>query len=70
MMQNQKEAHRYSEANNLNAKVHRRDQLMEQVATKKTTYSLNKVDYVGHRTVGHSRCYVACDRVGYSGLYI
>ena len=46
MMQNQKEAHRYSEANNLNAKVHRRDQLMEQVATKKTTYSLNKVDWL------------------------
>ena len=46
MMQNQKEAHRYSEANNLNAKGHRRDQLMEQVATKKTTYSLNKVDWL------------------------
>ena len=46
MMQNQKEAHSYSEANNLNAKVHRRDQLMEQVATKKTTYSLNKVDWL------------------------
>lgn len=46
MMQNQKEAHRYSEANNLNAKVHRRGQLMEQVATKKTTYSLNKVDWL------------------------
>ena len=46
MMQNQKEAHRYSEANNLNAKVHRRDQLMEQVAIKKTTYSLNKVDWL------------------------
>ena len=46
MMQNQKEAHRYSEANNLNAKVHRRDQLMEQVATKKTIYSLNKVDWL------------------------
>ena len=46
MMQNQKEAHRYSEANNLNAKVHRRDQLMEQEAKKKTTYSLNKVDWL------------------------
>ena len=46
MMQNQKEAHSYSEANNLNAKVHRRDQLMEQVATKKTTDSLNNVDWL------------------------
>ncbi len=42
MIQNNKEAHRYSEANNLNAKVTRRDQLMEQVATKKTTYSLQQ----------------------------
>lgn len=46
MMQNNKEAHRYSEANNLNAKVHRRDQLMEQVATKKTTYSFNQADWL------------------------
>lgn len=46
MMQNNKEAHRYSEANNLNAKVHRRDQLMEQVATKKTTYSLNQSNWL------------------------
>lgn len=46
MMQNNKEAHRYSEANNLNAKVNRRDQLMEQVATKKTTYSLNQSNWL------------------------
>jgi len=46
MMQNNKEAHRYSEANNLNAKVHRRDQLMEQVATKKTTYSFNQAKWL------------------------
>lgn len=46
MMQNNKEAHRYSEANNLNAKVHRRDQLIEQVATKKTTYSFNEANWL------------------------
>ena len=46
MMQNNKEAHRYSEANNLNAKRSRRDQLMEQVATKKTTYSLNQANWL------------------------
>lgn len=46
MMQNNKEAHRYSEANNLNAKVNRRDQLIEQVATKKTTYSLNQSNWL------------------------
>lgn len=46
MMQNAKEAHRYSEANNLNAKVNRRDQLIEQVAAKKTTYSLNKAKWL------------------------
>lgn len=46
MMQNNKEAHRYSEANNLNAKRNRRDQLMEQVATKKTTYSLNQANWL------------------------
>ena len=46
MMQNNKEAHRYSEANNLNAKVHRRDQLMEQVATKKTTYSFDQANWL------------------------
>lgn len=46
MMQNNKEAHRYSEANNLNAKRSRRDQLMEQVATKKTVYSLNQSNWL------------------------
>ena len=46
MLQNNKEAHRYSEANNLDAKVNRRDQLVEQVATKKTTYSLQNAEWL------------------------
>ena len=46
MMQNNKEAHRYSEANNINAKVNRRNQLMEQVATKKTVYSFKKSNWL------------------------
>ena len=46
MMQNNKEAHRYSEANNLNAKINRRNQLIEEVATKKTTYSFNKSNWL------------------------
>ena len=46
MMQNNKEAHRYSEANNLNAKINRRNQLLEEVATKKTTYSLQQANWL------------------------
>ncbi len=46
MMQNNKEAHRYSEANNLNAKINRRNQLIEEVATKKTTYSFSKSNWL------------------------
>lgn len=46
MMQNSKEAHRYSEANNLNAKINRRNQLVEEVATKKTTYSLKQSNWL------------------------
>lgn len=46
MMQNNKEAHRYSEANNLNAKINRRNQLTEEVATKKTTYSFNQSQWL------------------------
>ena len=46
MMQNNKEAHRYSEAKNLNAKINRRNQLIEEVATKKTTYSFSKSNWL------------------------
>lgn len=40
MLQNKNEAHRYSEANNLNAKRERRIQLNEDVSYKKTRYGL------------------------------
>lgn len=40
MLQNKNEAHRYSEANNLNAKRERRIQMNEDVSYKKTSYGL------------------------------
>lgn len=51
MMQNNKEAHRYSEANNLNAKINRRNQLIEEVATKKTTYSFSKSNWLNEHAL-------------------
>lgn len=51
MMQNNKEAHRYSEANNLNAKINRRNQLTEEVATKKTTYSFSKSNWLNEHAL-------------------
>ena len=40
MLQNKNEDHRYSEANNLNAKRERRIQMNEDVSYKKTSYGL------------------------------
>lgn len=51
MMQNNKEAHRYSEANNLNAKINRRNQLIEEIATKKTTYSFSQSKWLNEHTL-------------------
>ena len=51
MMQNNKEAHRYSEANNLNAKINRRNQLIEEVATKKTTYSFSQSKWLNENAL-------------------
>lgn len=45
MLQNKNEAHRYSEANNLNAKVNHRIQLNEDVSTKKSLYMIRKGDW-------------------------
>lgn len=45
MLQNNKEAHRYSEASNLNAKLNRRIQLKEDVAYKQTKYSYSGKDW-------------------------
>jgi hypothetical protein len=51
MMQNNKEAHRYSEANNLNAKINRRNQLIEEIATKKTTYSFSQSKWLNENAL-------------------
>lgn len=51
MMQNNKEAHRYSEANNLNAKINRRNQLIEEIATKKTTYSFSQSKWLNEHAL-------------------
>jgi hypothetical protein len=51
MMQNNKEAHRYSEANNLNAKINRRNQLIEEIATKKTTYSFSQSKWLNEKAL-------------------
>lgn len=51
MLQNNKEAHRYSEANNLNAKINRRNQLIEEVATKKTTYSFSQAKWLNENAL-------------------
>lgn len=45
MLQNKQEAHRYSEANLLNAKRERRIQVAEDVAQKKTRYGLNNAPW-------------------------
>ena len=47
MLQNRNEAHRYSEANNLKAKVDHRVQMVEDVKHKQTTYSLKHTDWKG-----------------------
>ena len=50
MLQNKNEAHRYSEANNLNAKVNHRIQMVEDVKQKQTDYSLKHNDWKGWAT--------------------
>lgn len=45
MLENNKEAHRYSEANNLTAKTNRRIELEEDVARKKTVYGLKNTPW-------------------------
>lgn len=45
MMQNNKEAHRYSEASNLNAKASYRAQLQEDVAHKQARYVYKNTDW-------------------------
>lgn len=45
MLQNNKEAHRYSEASNLNAKASRRMQIREDVGYKQSKYSLIHNDW-------------------------
>lgn len=45
MLQNKQEAHRYSEANLLNAKRERRIQIAEDVAQKKTRYGLKNTPW-------------------------
>lgn len=50
MLQNRNEAHRYSEANNLNAKVTHRIQMTEDVKHKQAMYSLKHTDWKGWAT--------------------
>ena len=47
MLQNRNEAHRYSEANNLNAKTERKIKMVEDVKYKQSSYSLKHNDWKG-----------------------
>ena len=49
MLENNKESHRFSEANNLNAKINRKNQLEEEVNVKKTNYSYKNSSWLNKK---------------------